>query len=227
MDKQADGGNADIVERAKSLFSDTLLQVNESAGRYFYEVSGTHNVPGSLSFLLGVSCRKDESPVATTDATCRSKKANKTMTNKISICKLDKAALALQLVGEMKTPKKIPVIWKLLAGSNSATIHSMNNKTKKYIHVPQCANSATAAMALQKYNVVEQIVETVGAGVRSLEGLDVGALWLGKRLFEIHREEFTSVASNIGITVAKRMSPDVAQCFGDQDQTAEDSKAPV
>jgi hypothetical protein len=304
MDKQAAGGNADIVERAKSLFSDTLLQVNASAGRYFYEVSGTHNVSGSLSFLLGVTdaqllsvykfcgfysttrrcfsddffqsflkafhlpidllhyknrktgdrllylrigqgtypskpaqqikdkvkppehrlkkdgrqlvadllslcCRKEESPVATTDATSRSsKKANKTMTNNFSIRKLDKAALALQLVGEMKTPEKIPVMRKLLAGSSSATIHSMNNKTKRYIHVPQCANSATAAMAFRKYNVVEQIVETVGAGVRSPEGLDVGALWLGKRLFETHRAEFTSVASSIGITVAKRMSPE-------------------
>jgi hypothetical protein len=150
------------------------------------------------------------------------------MTNNFSVCKLNKATLALQNVGEMKTPEKIPEMRKLLAGSNSATIHSMNNKTKKYIHVPQCANSATTAMAFRKYNVVE----TVGVGVRSPEGLDVGALWLGKGLFETHREEFTSVASSIGITVAKRMSQGihsrhVARCFGDHDQTAENSKAPV
>jgi hypothetical protein len=100
------------------------------------------------------------------------------------------------------------VMRKLLAGSNSATIHSMNNKTKKYIHVPQCANSATVAMAFRKCNVVDQIVETVGGGGRSLEGLDVGALWLGGRLFETHRDKFTSVASTVGITVTKRMSPE-------------------
>jgi hypothetical protein len=157
--------------------------------------------------------RKDESPVATIDATCRPKlpskiNANKTMCKHFNIRKLDKAALALHLVREMKTPEKIPVMRKLLAGSNSATIHSMNSKTKKYIHVPQCANSATAAMAFRKYNVVEEIVETVGGGVRSPEGLNVGALWLGKRLFETHRDEFTLVASTIGITVTKRMSPE-------------------
>jgi hypothetical protein len=84
----------------------------------------------------------------------------------------------------------------------------MNNKTKKYLHVPQCANSATAAMAFRKYNVVEQIVETVGGGERSPEGLDVGALWLGKRLFETHCDEFTRVATTSGVTVTKRMSPE-------------------
>jgi hypothetical protein len=119
-----------------------------------------------------------------------------------------KAALALQYVGDMKTPKKIPVMRKLLAGSNAATIHTMNNKEKKFLHVPQCINEKTAAAALQKYKVVEQIVETVGGGVRSPEGLDVGALWLGKRLFETHRDEFTRVASTSGITVTKRMSPE-------------------
>jgi hypothetical protein len=55
MDTQATGGNADIVERAKSLFSGTLLRLNEIDGPYFYEVSGNNNIPGSLSFLLGVS----------------------------------------------------------------------------------------------------------------------------------------------------------------------------
>ena len=153
--------------------------------------------------LLSLCCRKDdESPVATIDATCRPKmpskiKAIKTMCINFNVFK-QKADLALQLVGEMKTPEKIPVMRKLLGGSNLATMHSMNNKTKKYLHVPQCANSATASMALRKYNVVEQIVETVGGGVRSPEGLDVGALWVGKRLFETNRDEFMPVAASVG-----------------------------
>jgi hypothetical protein len=309
MDTLATCANADTVKRAKSLFADTLLRLNEMDEPYFYFVIGTNNLPGSLSFLLGFTdaqllsvykfcgiyrstrgyfsedlfrdflkefhvptdllryknrktgvrlvylkigqgsypskpaqqikddlkppdhrfkkddrqlvadllslcCRKDDESavLATIDATCRPKmpskiKAIKTMCTNFNIRK-QKNDLALQLVGEMKTPEKIPVMRKLLAGSNSATIHSMNNKTKKYLHVPQCANTATAAMALRKYNVVEQIVETVGGGVRSPEGLDVGALWLGKRLFETNPDEFTSVASTSGITVTKRMSPE-------------------
>jgi hypothetical protein len=55
MDKQATGVNANTVERAKSLFSGSLLRLNEIDGPYFYEVSGTNNIPGSLSFLLGVA----------------------------------------------------------------------------------------------------------------------------------------------------------------------------
>ena len=55
MDKQTSGKNADIIERAKSLFSDTLLWLNEIDGPYFYDVTGTNHIPGSLSFLLCVT----------------------------------------------------------------------------------------------------------------------------------------------------------------------------
>jgi hypothetical protein len=55
MDTQATGANADIVERAKLLFSGTLLRLNDTDGPYFYEVSGNNNISGSLSVLLGVS----------------------------------------------------------------------------------------------------------------------------------------------------------------------------
>jgi hypothetical protein len=55
MDKQTSGANADIVERAKSLFSETLLRLNDIDGPYFYDVTGTNNLPGSLSFLLCIT----------------------------------------------------------------------------------------------------------------------------------------------------------------------------
>ncbi len=64
------------------------------------------------------------------------------------------------------------------------TIQSLNNKMKKYIHFLQCVDGHSAEMALRKYKVVEQIVETVGGGAKSAKGLDVGALWIGKRLTE-------------------------------------------
>jgi hypothetical protein len=62
--------------------------------------------------------------------------------------------------------------------------------------------------ALRDYKVVEQIVETVVGGVRSPEGLDVGALWFEKRLAETNRDEFTTCSSRAGITVTARISPE-------------------
>ena len=46
MDTQATCANDDTVERAKSLFADTLLRLNDIDGPYFYFVIGTNNLPG-------------------------------------------------------------------------------------------------------------------------------------------------------------------------------------
>jgi hypothetical protein len=113
----------------------------------------------------------------------------------------------MELVRDMKSPEKVPVRRQLLGGPK-VTIHSLNNKMKKYIHIPQCKDGASADTALQKYKVVEQIVETVGSGIKAPEGLDVGALWLGKRLTETNRDEFTTCSSRAGIMITARMSPE-------------------
>ena len=39
MDTQATGANADTVERAKSLFSDSILRLNEIDGPYLYDTT--------------------------------------------------------------------------------------------------------------------------------------------------------------------------------------------
>jgi hypothetical protein len=130
------------------------------------------------------------------------------MCQKFNIRTPDKAALVMELVGEMKSPEMVPVRRQLLGGRSKVTIHSLNNKTKRYIHVQQCKDSASAHTALRNYKVVEQIVETVGGGLKSPEGLDVGALWFGKRLAETNRDEFTTCSSRAGIIVRARMSPE-------------------
>jgi hypothetical protein len=94
------------------------------------------------------------------------------MCQKFIIHTPDKAALVMELVGEMK----VPVRRQLLGGGSKVTIHSLNNKAKRYIHIPQCTAGDSANTALRKDKVVEQIVETIGGGVKSPEGLDVGAL---------------------------------------------------
>jgi hypothetical protein len=99
------------------------------------------------------------------------------MCQKVNIRRPDKAALlVMELVRDMKSPEKVPVRRQLLGGPN-VTIHSLNNKMKKYIHIHQCKDGTSADTALRKYKVVKQIVETVGSGIKSPEGLDVGALY--------------------------------------------------
>jgi hypothetical protein len=129
-----------------------------------------------------------------------------TMCQKFNIQTPDKAALVMELVRDMKSPENVPVRRQLLGGSN-VTIHSLDNKMKKYIHIPQCKDGASADTALRKYKVVEQIVETVGSGIKSPEGLDGCALWLGKRLTETNRDEFTTCSSRAGIMITAKMSP--------------------
>jgi hypothetical protein len=111
------------------------------------------------------------SPYTTTNSTSR-------MCQKFNIRTTpDKAALVMELVRETKSPEKIPVRQQLLRGTN-VTVQSLNNKLKKYIHVPQCNDGDTTNMAFRKYKVVEQIVDTVGGGVKGwtlvLSGLAKG-----------------------------------------------------
>jgi hypothetical protein len=129
------------------------------------------------------------------------------MCQKFNILTPNKGALVMELVGEMKSPEKAPVRRQLLGGTK-VTIQSLNNKSKKYIHVPQCIYDASANTALRKYKVVEQIVETVGGGAKSPEGLYVGALWIGKRLTETNRSEFATCSLRAGIRAMARMSPE-------------------
>jgi hypothetical protein len=130
--------------------------------------------------------------------------ATNTMCQKFNIRTPRKAALVMELAREMKSLEKAPVRRQLLW----RTIQSLNNKIKKFIHVPQCIDDASANTVLRKYKVVEQIVETVGGGAKSPEGLDVGALWIGKRLTETNRSEFATCSSRAGITVMAQMSPE-------------------
>jgi hypothetical protein len=150
-----------------------------------------------------------ETPIsdATAESLSTSTKASSKMCQKFNIQTPDKAALVMELVRDMKSPEKVPVRRQLLGGPN-ITIHSLNNKMKKYVHIPQCKDGASADTALRKYKVAEQIVETVGIGINSPEGLDVGALWLGKRLTETNRDEFTTCSSRAGIMITARMSPE-------------------
>jgi hypothetical protein len=130
------------------------------------------------------------------------------MCQKFNIHTPDKAALVMELVGEMKSPEKVSVKRQLLGKGSKVIIHSLNNKTKRYIHIRQRTAGDYAHTALENNTVVHQIVETIGGGVKSPEWLNVGALWFEKRLAETSPDEFNACSSRAGIAVSARTPPE-------------------
>ena len=118
---------------------------------------------GTLPLML--SGKTSTTPISdvTAESSSMSTNAPSKMCQKFNIQTPDKAALVMELVRDMKSPEKVPVRRQLLGGPN-VTIQSLNNKIKKYIHVPRCIDDASANTALRKYKVVE-IWETKTASV--------------------------------------------------------------
>jgi hypothetical protein len=63
----------------------------------------------------------------------------------------EKAALLMEIIGGMKTPEKLPVMRKLVSSSACIAIESLNNQSKKFVHIPVCANEVSALVKLRKY----------------------------------------------------------------------------
>jgi hypothetical protein len=107
------------------------------------------------------------------------------MCQKFNMRMPNKAELVMELFGEIKSLEKAPVRQQLLGGSN-VTMHSLNNKMKKCIHIPQCIDDASVKVAsvkvaLRKYQILQQIVETVDGGAKSPDkGLRSVLFGLGK-----------------------------------------------
>jgi hypothetical protein len=113
----------------------------------------------------------------------------------------------MELVSEMDTPQKAPLMRELVKGS-SITIETLNNSSKKFIHVPQCSNQPSAMSQNVKYKFIQEIVYTLGAGAKKVaDGLNKGALWLCMGLAHLFRAKYAQLASPAGITCITRMSP--------------------
>jgi hypothetical protein len=97
----------------------------------------------------------------------------------------EKPKLAMELVCEMDTPQKAPLMRKLVKGS-TITIETLNNSPKKFIHIPQCSNESSAMLQNVKYRFVQEIVSTLGAGTdKVVDNLHNGALWLCRILADL------------------------------------------
>ncbi len=111
-----------------------------------------------MASLLKLCCKEvetaplmpsnDASPTPSIDVSTKPDATN-SRCRKFNIRTLDKTAIVMELVGEMKSPEKAPVRQQLLGGSD-VTVQSLNNTMKKYIHLPQCIDGHSADMALRK-----------------------------------------------------------------------------
>jgi hypothetical protein len=117
------------------------------------------------------------------------------LSQRFNITSPDKPKLAMELISEMDTPTKAPLMRKLVNGS-TITIETLNNTQKKYIHIPQCSNELSAMTQAANYKYIQEIVDTLGAGAEKVQdSLSKGALWLCRGLVDLYRHEFVQAAA--------------------------------
>ena len=91
------------------------------------------------------------------------------LAQRFNISSPDKSRLAMELVSEMATPQKVPLIRELVKGA-TISVQSLNNQTKKYVHIPQCSSEASAMSQVVKYKFIQEIVDTLGSGAEKVAG---------------------------------------------------------
>jgi hypothetical protein len=131
----------------------------------------------------------------------------KSLCQKFDFSSPEKQKLAMELVSEMDTPQKAPLMRELVKGSK-ISIECHNNTSKKFVHIPQCSNLSSAMSQNTKYKFVQEIVNTLGAGMEKVvDNLHNGALWLCWVLADLYKQEFTQSAARAGVVSISRMSP--------------------
>jgi hypothetical protein len=131
----------------------------------------------------------------------------KKLSQRFNITSPDKPKLAMELVCEMDTPQKAPLMRELMKGP-TLTIETLNNQQKKFIRVPQCSKESSAMSQNVKHKFVQEIVNTLGAGTETVvDNLHNGALWLCRILADLYKREFAQSATRAGVICITRMSP--------------------
>jgi hypothetical protein len=112
----------------------------------------------------------------------------------------------MELVSEMETPQKVPLMRELVKGS-TISIECRNNQSKKFVHIPQYSRKASAMSQVTKYRLIQEIVDTLGAAAETVaDSLNKGALWLCRGLAKLFRAAFVQSVACAGITCISRMS---------------------
>ena len=129
------------------------------------------------------------------------------MTQKFNIETSDRGKLAMELVCDMDTPQRAPLLRELVKGPKFA-LDALNNQRKNYVFVPQCSNEASAMQQNSRHQFVQEIADTFGAGAETvIDGLHKGALWLCRIMAQLYKDEYAHSAARAGVSCISRMSP--------------------
>ena len=112
------------------------------------------------------------------------------MTQKFNIETSDRGKLAMELVCDMDTPQRAPLLRELVKGPKFA-LDALNNQRKNYVFVPQCSNEASAMQQNSRHQFVQEIADTFGAGAETvIDGLHKRALWLCRIMAQLYKDEY-------------------------------------
>ena len=130
------------------------------------------------------------------------------LAQRFNISTPDKPKLVMELICDMDTPQKAPLMREIVKGSSTMFIETHNNQQKCFVHIPKCSTEASAMLQMIKYKFVQEIVNILGGGaVNVVGGLHKGALWLCRGMQDLFGLEFTHSAARAGVTCISRMSP--------------------
>jgi hypothetical protein len=119
-----------------------------------------------------------------------------------------KPKLVMELICDMDTPQKAPLMREIVKDSSTIFIETNNNQQKYFVHIPKCLTEASAMSQMIKYKFVQEIVNILGGGAENVVGgLHKGVLWLCRRMQDLSGLEFTHSAARAGVTCNSRMSP--------------------
>jgi hypothetical protein len=115
------------------------------------------------------------------------------LSQKFNITSPDKLNLTMELVCDMDSPQRAPLLRELVRGS-SVSIDALNNQKKKFVHIPQCSTQASVMSQNVKQKFVQEIVNTLGNGFETVtNGLHNGAVWLCRVLADLYMANASSV----------------------------------
>ncbi len=66
------------------------------------------------------------------------------LSQRFNISTPDKPKLVMELICDMDTPQKAPLMREIVKGSSTMFIDTHNNQQKCFVHIPKCSTEASA-----------------------------------------------------------------------------------
>ena len=78
------------------------------------------------------------------------------LSQRFNISTPDKPKLVMELICDMDTPQKAPLMREIVKGSSTMFIETHNNQHKCFVHIPKCSTEASAMSQMIKYKFVQE-----------------------------------------------------------------------